>query len=435
MPKFIRNQKGVTLVELLAGLALFGIVLTIVTSVLVQSIKYNERSENNVNLRQQANYIMTALRSVDLDNVDSDGFEVCYESSTIQFEDEQNIRLNRDLTFESININGDLKEDCSNFIENDVADVSFTLTNGNQQSFSLSTIITHFNLDNKNDNPNPEPPTDDKPIFTKKSEFLDLTLPDSGDYTNVHNLEEHHCIYNYDTEVRQIDWQWGDKCNHTIEINGSSLFKNYFSAYENYTFFISDYLYSSNSITLHGQSKIDANHNGLIKDSLNLTSSGLLKAHNLFVENDVTLDNNSRLTTSGSLRVDSGMTVRSKSTVNVSGYAFVDSLLTQENTTLNVEGNLTASGPFDVMGNAEVTIHGNAIFQDDFKFQSGTNILIEGDATFKGDVLPENASGKMCIKGSASFANSLPENGDMTVIDHASECFKPEGYNIYILNQ
>lgn len=58
------NQKGVTLVELLATLVIFGIFSTIIWAFLFQTVKTNEVEISKNQLQQEANIILNALDEV-----------------------------------------------------------------------------------------------------------------------------------------------------------------------------------------------------------------------------------------------------------------------------------------------------------------------------------------------------------------------------------
>jgi len=141
---FFRSQKGVTLVELLAGLALFGIVLTIVTSVLVQSIKYNERSENNVNLRQEANFIVTSLRN----HKPEEKYKICLDENGDLVLGDYSIETNPSITYKDIYINQNINlQEFPNCTEKlgprESYDIHFVLEEKEfNQTFSLTTTIT-----------------------------------------------------------------------------------------------------------------------------------------------------------------------------------------------------------------------------------------------------------------------------------------------------
>lgn len=58
----MRNERGLTLVELLAVLAIIGIIMTLLTSVFINGIKASDRGMTNQKLQQEANYIMETIR-------------------------------------------------------------------------------------------------------------------------------------------------------------------------------------------------------------------------------------------------------------------------------------------------------------------------------------------------------------------------------------
>ncbi len=66
----MRNERGLTLVELLAVLVILGVIMTLLGSVLVNGMKASDRSATNQRLQQEANYIAEAIRKeyLELDN-------------------------------------------------------------------------------------------------------------------------------------------------------------------------------------------------------------------------------------------------------------------------------------------------------------------------------------------------------------------------------
>ena len=59
----MRNERGITLVELLAVLAIVGIITTLVTSVFINGKKASDRTVTNQTLQQEANYILETIRN------------------------------------------------------------------------------------------------------------------------------------------------------------------------------------------------------------------------------------------------------------------------------------------------------------------------------------------------------------------------------------
>ena len=59
----MKNEKGITLIELLGVLVILGIVLTLIGSIMVNSLKTSDRATTEQRLQQEANYITEKIRS------------------------------------------------------------------------------------------------------------------------------------------------------------------------------------------------------------------------------------------------------------------------------------------------------------------------------------------------------------------------------------
>lgn len=59
----VKNEKGVTLIELLGVLVILSIVLTLAGSILTSSLKTSNRATADQRLQQEANYITEAIRN------------------------------------------------------------------------------------------------------------------------------------------------------------------------------------------------------------------------------------------------------------------------------------------------------------------------------------------------------------------------------------
>jgi prepilin-type N-terminal cleavage/methylation domain-containing protein len=64
MKKILKSQHGLTLIELLAVLALLAIVGTVVTSGLINSMKAYQSSAEHINLRQEANLLIETISNL-----------------------------------------------------------------------------------------------------------------------------------------------------------------------------------------------------------------------------------------------------------------------------------------------------------------------------------------------------------------------------------
>ena len=58
----MRNERGITLVELLAVLAIVGIIMILITSVFINGKKATDRGATNQMLQTEANYILETIR-------------------------------------------------------------------------------------------------------------------------------------------------------------------------------------------------------------------------------------------------------------------------------------------------------------------------------------------------------------------------------------
>ncbi|MGE6487531.1 prepilin-type N-terminal cleavage/methylation domain-containing protein [Paenisporosarcina sp. NPDC076898] len=79
----MRNQKGITLVELLAALALVGLVAALAFSIMTQGLNASDRNTSNQRLQQEANIIVEKLRRVHLMNSHEAGYTPTFELEII----------------------------------------------------------------------------------------------------------------------------------------------------------------------------------------------------------------------------------------------------------------------------------------------------------------------------------------------------------------
>src|SRR5690606_26379152 len=82
----MKNERGLTLVELLASLAIIGIILALVGSVLITGLKSANRNTINQQMQQEANYITEIVRKEYLRKYDKNIME-----KTIKFNVEEDV--------------------------------------------------------------------------------------------------------------------------------------------------------------------------------------------------------------------------------------------------------------------------------------------------------------------------------------------------------
>ncbi|MFD2706172.1 hypothetical protein [Salibacterium lacus] len=121
-----------TLIEVLLTLLLSSVVIGLVTTVLVSSINFNERTQSHVNLRQEANIIVTELRQ----RHQGEAYSLCTEDmfSDGRFRTEE-LSIHNDNT----SISG--VPECAGMNPEEPLDVQFTLADNNNQTFTIDTVI------------------------------------------------------------------------------------------------------------------------------------------------------------------------------------------------------------------------------------------------------------------------------------------------------
>ena len=88
----MKNEKGITLVELIAVLAIAGIIVALVASVLSSGTNASQRTSMNQQLQQEGNLIVEKIRGLYLlnqkDDAVPDTFEIIVENDKLIFKDE-----------------------------------------------------------------------------------------------------------------------------------------------------------------------------------------------------------------------------------------------------------------------------------------------------------------------------------------------------------
>lgn len=74
--KLLTNSYGITLIELLVTLTILTMITGVTFGVLTTAIKYNEKTQSHVNLRQEANILVTTMRQ---QHQGDQAYTVCYD--------------------------------------------------------------------------------------------------------------------------------------------------------------------------------------------------------------------------------------------------------------------------------------------------------------------------------------------------------------------
>lgn len=187
--RYISQQEGITLIELLAALAITSLIIILSFSVLTSTFKFNDKSQAHINLRQEANILITNIRKHHQKQE-----AVCYEQleqllsnaqildSTLWL-DKKEFREGN--CWEPIPSTGGIPD----------LPVTFTLTDPSQRyQFEIDTIIDGYSRNEISvDIPN-QPPVDDNFYEQIKNNNVFIYGSDFGIYgsTPVDNAANQH---------------------------------------------------------------------------------------------------------------------------------------------------------------------------------------------------------------------------------------------------
>lgn len=207
MIKHINKQYGVTLLELLATIAISGIFITIIFSVITTTFNQNDKTLSHVNLRQEANLIITDIRNKHQGPLK---YDICKDS----------LLQKKTLEFDNFELFGK-KIDCLKSIDpKENMHVIFTLTES-QNKFEIDTIIEGTGLIVAS------PPIIINPVKTFYEYLVEENIFVYGASLNLNGREiigdNGKVIIQGNLDSSNLDG--GSKINTSnIEVNGSILF-------------------------------------------------------------------------------------------------------------------------------------------------------------------------------------------------------------------
>lgn len=132
------NERGVTLLELLATLALFSIFAVIIWSFFFHSIKFNDIEISKNHLQQEANLIVNTLQQV---HTKSTGYKISTNTSNSSLTIENNQTV---ITFDKKNVQYSIEG--SEILPNGDYHLFLTLTSAQNSSVRFQTETTFSKL-------------------------------------------------------------------------------------------------------------------------------------------------------------------------------------------------------------------------------------------------------------------------------------------------
>ena len=158
--RLLKNETGITLIEVLATLTITAIIGSVVYAVFFQTLHANEKTKAHNELRQEANIVMTQLRTMH-----EKGDSIWYSSDMLYKDEEKNNPLSTENNFHitkvQINDTELVSGDSKLLSSESTFKVAFTIKDHYQNQYELVTVLSS----NKGINI-PQPPSTTNSFYT-----------------------------------------------------------------------------------------------------------------------------------------------------------------------------------------------------------------------------------------------------------------------------
>ncbi len=357
------------MVELLAGIALIGIIIALISSIIYQTTAYHSKAEDSVGLRQQANLLVSSLRS----SFHKGDNSLCINQNGqlsiagVSFNPRGNIAIQDiELHYGEQTLESE-QENCMSIDgTSDSMDIVFSLSDQDGQQFSINTVLDNpgsYVIDAHEKNEGNE-------IYQDWNEFTDkITFPPIDSFEHVDGYQ-HDNSCQYETNLKVT----GDAlnfCSKSADIRGNVWYPDSLTTWENTHIVVHHNLYSDSTTNMWSKSSISISGEARLTGRSTLGGQSQMSVRNLYAQSDLTIQESSKLSTSGSLRVD---------------------------------GTLKMTGQ-----SSKLHVKGHGFFAGAVHFQEGAEIIIDGNAEFLGEISPEWGHGSLCVKGESEFSQKKPE--------------------------
>ena len=467
------NNKGITLVELLAALALVGIIATVAGSLVTQTYQSNSKVQNEIDLKQQTNSILTIIR----EQITEENMEICLvDRHTLRLDDDgeapylyPNLMTKEQMTISELyieNLDKSSTTDDTVSIEPNTATTgdNCIITDKHPTSIKMTSIIEgDTNLNDQT--------YTTSTIISKRGESTEVALPigedpadsdDSGNDENNGNSGGNEIFLTSDEFKKIEDYKMEDrtegfvndspnpnknKCefNENIRLNSNTAFdptngesclvstfnKSLWSVYpftirspssSTTKVIVKNHLYMDNTSTLEHDSVLEVDKNATFKKPVTLNSKSRLLFQNGHFQEGITMERNSKVSSNGSIRLDAPSILKSTSTMDINGYAFTDKLTIQETASLTVQNDMNVSNSLILIGTGHLSIVGDLSTQNHLEMQSNASIetgdsVIIGGNTDLGYKNSMNIGGNLHMKGDLSIPNqsTISAGGDIVI--------------------
>ncbi|MCG1022198.1 prepilin-type N-terminal cleavage/methylation domain-containing protein [Sutcliffiella horikoshii] len=375
MRKYLKDdERGLTLIELLATIVIGSIVIGLATGVLVSAMKQNKMVTEHNALRQEANLIITKLRQIHQE-----------EPYTLCFNEDKKLYINGSslgtdtYTYSAVsveNVNGELTTGslgCIHDIDvNSPLLVEFTLEDKEGHQFNLNTAIQRI-----------------KPVERSEGEVVgDIPWENREEFSALN--PSHLTVNNTNNNPSNCNFAsttLNQKVSGTFPINSGNCSSVTFK-----TLLLDGVTFPAGSnITINQILYSYINKSTIIQDGWSIQN-----ATNLRVNQQARFDGKLDLGQYTSFYVDNNLhtkkefTVKTKSDVFIGKDAnFEQGVSLTGDSDVFITGNLFANGTINVGPQAELYILGNLYLGDNIIINGSENICVEGAVSYKSPASPK----------------------------------------------
>ena len=434
MNKHFLNEEGITLTELLAALSLFAVVSALVMTVLFNVFQNSENISDNAQLRQDANLLVSTLRS----HYNQGDFEVGLNTSNSLLIGGQEVNSSMTSSIAELKINGENL--ISDGVETKSMDITadgtplpidLTLKNEAGQTYNLFTTIekpaelaielqpvppvlpdgdwvdgytcedivgnTRYAYD-----PDPQfiPDYCEPPVYTDPIKITGNAWVSRDYHHNVVEMKHDGVGYTVTGNFFVDTNEFNVDNKHFMDVGGDALIKYGKLELKNKTEFIATNIHAPNG-----------NHNDrgiVVRDRTRLKArESIVVGKTFYIVGQTFVDEHNTIIPSKDLwNEGKGHVIIGKNLIANTVEAFNDSII-------NINGSASISSDLLADHRSLIKIGKNLIIEGDLKMPDNAEIIVEGNARINNLILGVNS--KLTIKGNLTVTGDVENNGTLDV--------------------
>lgn len=458
MNKHFLNEKGITLVELLAALSLFAVVSALVMTVLFNVFRNSKNISDNAQLRQDANLLVSTLRS-HYNQDDFEDFDVRLNDSKILLIKGQEVNSSMTSSIAELEINGENlisnENEEEKFVTVDGTPLSIDLTLKNEagQTYNLFTTIEKpaelaiaLQVLEEIKVPDPPDPPVRSGVYTEVfPPFYPIYIPiidnikyvskdgyqlipdDCGDITidghvwlsntNPHNVVEmkHNTAKFIVTKDLFVDSVFNIHNYHPMDVEGDALFDTKLELIEKGKFIATNIHatggdHNGNGVVVGNETRLEARQSIVVDRRFYILSSGHAEiGENLFADT-VEAANDSTININGSASISNELLAKDRSKLNIEKNLIAKTVEAVNQSIIDIKGSASISNKLLAKDSSKLNIGKNLIIDGNLEMYNNVKIIVDGDARINGKLLLSENS-YLEIKGDLVITGEVEQEG------------------------